>query len=204
MLEPVRQRLPLSTTVLAVKQLAARLFKCDLALQRLSFRESAGAYPALLDDDQRPLSYYGVAADGEILVEEVDPAGACAACVLCVCAVRRARVLRSRAQLFPPPHLACTHTPISFPSTCPPSRALAHFARALRRGAQAGGRGRGGARGQGGGAGGAGGGPAARAGAERGSGAARGCQQRRAAVRGRCARACHWRQPLYLRFGTGK
>ena len=119
MLEPVRQRLPLSTTVLAVKQLAARLFKCDLALQRLSFRESAGAYPALLDDDQRPLSYYGVAADGEILVEEVDPAGACAVCAV-LCAVRARAAQQSLALVRRTGH------PLTLPLSHLP---LAHLAR---------------------------------------------------------------------------
>lgn len=73
--DPVARRLPLSTTVLEVKQMAGKLFKCDIALQRLSFRESSHSYPTLLDDDQRPISYFGVCADGEILVEEINPAG---------------------------------------------------------------------------------------------------------------------------------
>ena len=77
MMEPAVRKLPLSTTVLAVKQLAAKLFKCSVELQRVSFREAADAYPSLLDDDAKPLSYYAVSAGGELLVEEVDPEGAC-------------------------------------------------------------------------------------------------------------------------------
>jgi hypothetical protein len=40
MLEPVAKRLPLNMTVGAVKQLAARLFRNDPSLQRLSFRDT--------------------------------------------------------------------------------------------------------------------------------------------------------------------
>jgi len=75
MMDPVPRRLPLATTVHDVKIMAGKLFKCQVSLQRLSFRENSASYPSLMDDDQRPLSYYGVCADGEILVEEVDPAG---------------------------------------------------------------------------------------------------------------------------------
>jgi Leucine-rich repeat (LRR) protein len=73
MLEPEKKRLPLNMTVLAVKQLAARLFKNDPSLQRLSFRDTPGAYPSLLDDDSKTLSYYAVCDGGEILIEEIDP-----------------------------------------------------------------------------------------------------------------------------------
>jgi hypothetical protein len=76
MMEPQVKKLPLSMSVGAVKQLAARLFKCDPALQRLSFRDNPGAYPSLMDDDAKPLSYYGVTEGGEVLIEEVDPAEA--------------------------------------------------------------------------------------------------------------------------------
>ncbi len=62
--------------MLAVKQLAAKLFKSDALLLRLSFRDASSAYPSLLDDDFKPLSYYAVADGGEVLVEEVDPAEA--------------------------------------------------------------------------------------------------------------------------------
>jgi hypothetical protein len=40
MMDPVSKRLPLSTTVHTVKQLAARTFKADLVMCRLSFRET--------------------------------------------------------------------------------------------------------------------------------------------------------------------
>lgn len=40
---------------------------------RLSFRDASSAYPSLLEDDLKPLSYYAVADGGEILVEEIDP-----------------------------------------------------------------------------------------------------------------------------------
>ncbi len=70
------QRLPLSITVGAVKLLTAKLFKCNVEDQRLSFRDCPSSYPALLDDDLKPLSYYAVADGGELLMEEVDPAEA--------------------------------------------------------------------------------------------------------------------------------
>lgn len=76
MMDPVTKKLPLSMTVGSVKQLAARLFKCDPALQRLSFRDTPSAYPSMLDDDLKTLSYYAVCDNGEVLIEEVDPAEA--------------------------------------------------------------------------------------------------------------------------------
>jgi len=80
MLEPQTKRLPLSTEVGALRQLCAKLFRAqDASLLRLSFRErgDAAALPALLEDDLKPLSYYGVPPEGaEVLIEEVDPAEA--------------------------------------------------------------------------------------------------------------------------------
>lgn len=60
-------------TVKAVKLLVARLFKADLELLRLSFRDSSTPYPFLLSDDDQPLTYYAVTEGGEILIEEVNP-----------------------------------------------------------------------------------------------------------------------------------
>jgi hypothetical protein len=40
MMDPVVRKLPLSTTVLAVKQLAAKLFKWSVELQRVCFTSS--------------------------------------------------------------------------------------------------------------------------------------------------------------------
>ena len=76
-IEPQTKKLPLSMEVGALRQLCAKLFKAqDASLLRLSFRDrSAGdAYPSLLEDETKPLSYYGVPCEGaEILVEEIDP-----------------------------------------------------------------------------------------------------------------------------------
>lgn len=136
MMEPQVKRIPLSMTIGALKQLAARLFKApDVTAVQLSYQEagvstaiksrlhadacldgyhhplrfldnitlavsltSQSSYPMPLDDDLKPLSYYGVtpanseaqftSADGssagsgalawvgEILLEEVDKADA--------------------------------------------------------------------------------------------------------------------------------
>ena len=80
MLEPQTKRLPLSMEVGALRQLCAKLFRAaDSSLLRLSFREKAAAdaYPTLLDDDLKPLSYFGVPPEGaEVLIEEIDPAEA--------------------------------------------------------------------------------------------------------------------------------
>jgi len=73
---PVKQHLLLSMTVGSVKQLMKRLFNCDVAFQRLSFCDAAAPYPALMEDDLKPLSYYAVADGSEIYMEEVDPAEA--------------------------------------------------------------------------------------------------------------------------------
>jgi Leucine-rich repeat (LRR) protein len=76
-IEPQTKKLPLSMEVGALRQLCAKLFKAhDATLLRLSFRDrSAGdAYPSLLEDETKPLSYYGVPCEGaEVLVEEIDP-----------------------------------------------------------------------------------------------------------------------------------
>ncbi len=63
-LAPQTKKLPLSTPISALKQLAFRLFKCDPSLQRLSFRDSPASYPSLMDDDSKTLSYYAV-TEGE-------------------------------------------------------------------------------------------------------------------------------------------
>ena len=73
MMEPQVKKLPVSMTIGSLKQLASRLFKCDIALQRLSFRDSPSSYPSLMDDDSKPLSYYAVSDGGEVLIEEIDP-----------------------------------------------------------------------------------------------------------------------------------
>ncbi len=65
--------LPGSMTVGALKQLCARLFKCELPLTRLSVRDSPASYPCLMDEDLKTLTYYGVCDGCEVLVEEVDP-----------------------------------------------------------------------------------------------------------------------------------
>lgn len=76
MLDPVTRRLPLTMTIAMVKQLLHRLYKCEPHVQRLSFRESSGAYPALMDDDTKTLGYYAAGDAGEVLMEAVDPAEA--------------------------------------------------------------------------------------------------------------------------------
>lgn len=93
MMDPVQKKLPLTMTVGQLKQLAARSFKMeDVSLVRLSYRESKvsflnvlflvvlsytvilvlqNAYPDSLDNDMKPLSFFGISNEGEILVEEV-------------------------------------------------------------------------------------------------------------------------------------
>eukprot|EP01138_Halocafeteria_seosinensis_P002388 gb/GECG01002445.1/.p1 GENE.gb/GECG01002445.1/~~gb/GECG01002445.1/.p1 ORF type:complete len:639 (+),score=99.64 gb/GECG01002445.1/:1-1917(+) len=74
MMDPVQRKLPLTMTVGQLKQMAARSFKMDdVSLLRLSYRETKNTYPDFLDNDMKPLSFYGVSNNGEILVEEVDP-----------------------------------------------------------------------------------------------------------------------------------
>ena len=79
-LDPVVKRLPLSMEVGALRQLCAKLFRApDASLLRLSVRERAAGdmHPTLLDDDLKPLSYFGVPPDGaEVLIEEVNAAEA--------------------------------------------------------------------------------------------------------------------------------
>ena len=60
-------------TVSALKQICARTFKCELALVRLSVRDSPESYPSLMDDDMKTLSYYAVSDGSEVLIEEIDP-----------------------------------------------------------------------------------------------------------------------------------
>ena len=70
---PLEKRLPLSMSVGALKQLAARAFKMeDLAMVRVTYRDSPGAFPAVMDEDLRALSFYGITNGTEILVDEID------------------------------------------------------------------------------------------------------------------------------------
>jgi hypothetical protein len=66
-MDPVSRKLPLSMSVQALKQIAARTFRMeDLTLVRVSFREDAAGFPILLADDLKPLSFYGIADGGEV------------------------------------------------------------------------------------------------------------------------------------------
>ena len=72
---PVPKALPLTLPVQALAQIAAKVFEMeDAALLRLSFRDSANAFPTLMDNELKPLSYFGVCEGGEVLIEEVDAA----------------------------------------------------------------------------------------------------------------------------------
>lgn len=76
-MKPVQRALPLSLPVSQLATVAAAVFRMeDAALLRLSFRDSRGAFPTLMEDPMKPLSYYGVADGGEVLVEEVEQAEA--------------------------------------------------------------------------------------------------------------------------------
>lgn len=72
-MDAVQKRLPMTMTVQALKQLVGRLFKCDVALTRLSVRHSPDSYPELLEEDMRSLAFYALTDGSEVLVEEVDP-----------------------------------------------------------------------------------------------------------------------------------
>jgi tubulin-specific chaperone E len=75
-MEPVMRRLPDTLTVERVKALCSRLFGgIDYDLIRLRFCNNTDgqSLPVELDDDEKPLNYYGIAADGaEIFMDEVD------------------------------------------------------------------------------------------------------------------------------------
>lgn len=74
---PVPKALPLTLPVQALAQIAAKVFQMeDASLLRLSFRDSASAFPTLMDNELKPLSYFGVCEGGEVLIEEVDAAEA--------------------------------------------------------------------------------------------------------------------------------
>lgn len=72
LMDPVTRRLPLSMTVGNLKVMFNRLFKCDVALQRLSYHDKSDAFPSVLDDDMKSLSFFGAADGGSIVMEEVD------------------------------------------------------------------------------------------------------------------------------------
>jgi len=71
--QPIKRKLPGSMTVAKVKILMQQLFKLDASKQRLYYRESATtAFPLVLDDDFKSMSFYGIADGGTILMEEID------------------------------------------------------------------------------------------------------------------------------------
>lgn len=72
MIEPSKKRLPLSMTVGNLKVMMNKLFTCDPTFQRLSYSDGSGMFPIALDDDMKPLSFFGVQDKGDILMEEID------------------------------------------------------------------------------------------------------------------------------------
>ena len=72
--EPLTRRLPGTLTVGRVKVLCQRAFGLDVDLQSLHVRDGGSdqAFPTELDDDENPLSYYGVTDGSEILMNEID------------------------------------------------------------------------------------------------------------------------------------
>lgn len=70
--EPLRKRLPASLKVGRLKAMCSRAFNLDIELQMLHFRTEDDPFPTELDDDDNPLSYYGVGDGAEILMNEID------------------------------------------------------------------------------------------------------------------------------------
>ncbi|CAM9849958.1 unnamed protein product [Ascophyllum nodosum] len=71
-MEPLKKRLPASMTVGKLKQMCKRLFKVDTDQQILSYRPEPASLLSTLDDDDKPLSYFGVVHGSEVLMNEVD------------------------------------------------------------------------------------------------------------------------------------
>mmetsp|Transcript_9917 Transcript_9917/g.18287 ORF Transcript_9917/g.18287 Transcript_9917/m.18287 type:complete len:744 (+) Transcript_9917:283-2514(+) len=72
---PASKRLPLTMTVHELKVLCQRLFKVDVDLQNLFYRETGKTFghPTALDDDAMPIVDFGVTTGGEIIMEARDP-----------------------------------------------------------------------------------------------------------------------------------
>ncbi|GBG34224.1 Tubulin-specific chaperone E [Hondaea fermentalgiana] len=72
---PVTKRLLLSMSVKELKLLCQRLFKVDVDLQKLFYREKSKdfGHPVALDEDGMAIVDFGVKAGGEIIMEARDP-----------------------------------------------------------------------------------------------------------------------------------
>jgi len=63
------KKLPASLTIINLKILCQRLFKVDQLDQKIYYISGKDVIvPDKMDDDTRPLSYYGVSENGEIIV----------------------------------------------------------------------------------------------------------------------------------------
>jgi hypothetical protein len=73
--EPARKRLPLTMTVKELKVLCQKLFKVDVDLQVLFYRETSKEFghPQELNEDAMPIVDFGVKEGGEIIMEARDP-----------------------------------------------------------------------------------------------------------------------------------
>jgi len=69
-MEPLRKRLPGSLKVGRLKIMCTKAFQLDIDHQTLHFRTEDDSFPIALDDDENPLSYYGVHDGSEILMSE--------------------------------------------------------------------------------------------------------------------------------------
>jgi len=71
---PVKKKLPLSMTVKELKIVCQRLFKVEADFQKLFYRETGKdfGHPVALDEEDMPLSDFGVSAGGEIILEARD------------------------------------------------------------------------------------------------------------------------------------
>ena len=73
-MQPVTKRLPLSLKIERLKHLCERIFKLSTEYQILHLKNDAkDPFPLSLDDDEQNLSYWGVAENAEILMNEFDP-----------------------------------------------------------------------------------------------------------------------------------
>mmetsp|Transcript_1044 Transcript_1044/g.1421 ORF Transcript_1044/g.1421 Transcript_1044/m.1421 type:complete len:117 (+) Transcript_1044:1456-1806(+) len=69
-LEPVTRRLPKSLTVAKLQLMIKQMFGLDPRLQQLSIRVYKDAMPALMDDPQCSLHYFGAIDGAEIFINE--------------------------------------------------------------------------------------------------------------------------------------
>ena len=69
-IEPKKKKLPLNTTVANLKLMCKRSFKVRVEDQALTYTSLPGDLPIELDDEDRPISWYGFVENGVVMMHD--------------------------------------------------------------------------------------------------------------------------------------